>query len=75
MRTKRAFKGSYSHADWKITDKWWLTCFKSILKISHSKYLQLCSNLPVEFTIFLKVAYFLTVSIGFADYKQNFMAQ
>ena len=29
----------YSHADWKSTDEWSLTCFKSILKISHSSYL------------------------------------
>ena len=29
----------YSHTNWKSTDKWWFTCFKSILKILHSKYL------------------------------------
>ena len=29
----------YSHADWKSTDKSRLTCFKNILKISHSNYL------------------------------------
>ena len=31
-----------------------IKCFKSILKILHSNYLQFCSNLPVKFAIFLK---------------------
>ena len=39
-------------------------------------YLELCSNLPVKFAIFFKkVAYFLTVSIVFSVYKQNFTAR
>ena len=40
-------------------------CFKSILQISHSSYLQSCSNLPVKF------ANFLTVSIAFYVYKKT----
>ena len=31
-----------------------LTCFKSILKISHFNYLYFCSNLSMKFAIFLK---------------------
>ena len=38
----------------KKNDKWSPTCFKSILKISDSNYLQFCSNLPVKIGIFLK---------------------
>ena len=57
----------------KSTDKWLLTCFKSILKISQSNYLQFCCNLPVKFSIFIKSS--LTVSIVFSVYKQNFLAQ
>ena len=38
----------------KSTNKWSHMCFKNIVKISHSKYLQFCSNLPVKFAIFLK---------------------
>ena len=44
----------YSHANWKNTDKWSLTCFKNILKISHSNYASFCSNLPMKFAIFFK---------------------
>ena len=35
-----------------------------------------CNNLPVKFAIFLKssLPYFLTVSIVFSVYKQNFTA-
>ena len=29
-------------------------------------------NLPLKFTIFLKIAYFLTVSIVFSFFNQNF---
>ena len=36
----------------KITDKWSLSCFRSILKILHSHYLYFFSNLPVKFAIF-----------------------
>ena len=35
----RDFPKSYSHANWKNTDKLSLKCFKSILKFSHSNYL------------------------------------
>ena len=35
----------------------------------------ICSNLPVKFAIFKKVAYFLTISIVFPVYKQNFTTQ
>ena len=49
--------------NWKSTDKWSLTYFKSILKISHSNYLTFCSNLPVKLPIFLKSGLLLTVSI------------
>ena len=52
-------------------DKWSLTRFKSIAKISHSNYLQFCNN----FVIFYKVAFFLTVAIVFSVCKQNFTAQ
>ena len=41
---------------------------KAITKISHSNYLWFCSILPVKFAIFL------TISIVFSVYKQNFMA-
>ena len=33
-----------------------LRVFKSILKISHSNYLQFYYNLPMKFTIFLKIS-------------------
>ena len=33
---------------------------------------EFCSNLPVKIAIFLKIAYFLTVSIVFSVYKQTF---
>ena len=33
-----------------------LACFKSILKIWHSTYLYLCSNLPMKFAVFLKIS-------------------
>ena len=33
-----------------------LRVFKSILKISHSNYLQFYNNLPMKFTIFLKIS-------------------
>ena len=42
---------------------------------SHFNCLWFCSNLPVKFAIFKKVAYCLTVSIVFPVYKQNFTAQ
>ena len=58
-----------SHANWKSTDKWSLTCFKYILKFLRSNYLKFCSNLPVKFAIFLKS------SLRFSFYKQNFTAQ
>ena len=32
----------------------------------------ICSNLPVKFAIFLKIAYFFTVPIVFFNYKQSF---
>ena len=38
-------------------------------------YLSFYCNLPVKFAIFLKIAYFLTVSIVLSVYKQNFMAK
>ena len=47
----------YSHvqyANWKSTDYWSFKCFKSILKISYSNYLEFCSNLSVKIAIFLK---------------------
>ena len=34
----------------------------------------ICSNLPVKFAIFLKIAYFFTVPIVFFNYKQSFNA-
>ena len=49
--------------------------FQKYPEISHSNYLQCCSNLLVKFAIFKKVACFWTVSIVFSDYKQNFTAQ
>ena len=55
----------------KRTDKWSLTSFKSILKISLSNYLQFFSNLSVKFPTFLKVAYFLVVYIVFSVHKHN----
>ena len=54
MILKLTIAWRYIHANWKNTDKWSLTCFKSILKNSHSNYLETCSNLPVTFTFFLK---------------------
>ena len=62
------------NANSKSSTKWSHTCSKSILQISGSSYLQFC-NLPEKFDIFLKVTYFLTVSIACFVYKQNFMAQ
>ena len=44
----------YTHANWKSTDKLSLTCFKSVLKISHPNYLEFYSNLPVKHAISLK---------------------
>ena len=41
---------------------------KAITKISHSNYLWFCSILPLKFAIFL------TISIVFSVYKQNFMS-
>ena len=41
----------YSHASWKSTDKWSLTCSKSILKISNSNYFQF-SVFNFQFSIF-----------------------
>ena len=61
----------HSRADWKSIDKWSFTCVKSILKISLSNCVWFCSN----FLFSLKVAYFLTVSVVFSVYKQNFTAQ
>ena len=60
------------HANWKSTDNWSLTCFESILKILHSKFavIYLCNLL-----FSLKVSCFITVSIAFSVYKQNFTAQ
>ena len=47
--------------------------FKSILKISHSKYLKFRSSLPMKFPIFLKSS---PLFDGFFSvYKQNFTAQ
>ena len=43
------FHWRYRHLNWKNTDKWLITCFKSNLKIFHSNYLKFCSNLPVKF--------------------------
>ena len=44
----------YSHANWKCTDKWSLTCFKNILKILQSNYLYFAVIYPWKFAIFLK---------------------
>ena len=33
-RKKKKIHQRHNHANWKNTDKWWLTCFKSILKIN-----------------------------------------
>ena len=49
--------------------------FKSILKISHSTCLQLCSNLPVKFVISLKSSLLFSSSIVFSVYKQNVTGQ
>ena len=38
----------------KRADKWLLTCFKNILKISHSNSFYFCSNFSVKFAIFVK---------------------
>ena len=38
-------------------------------------YLLFYCNLPLKFAIFLKISYFLTVSIVFSVYKQNFTAK
>ena len=46
-------------------------CFESILKISHSDYLQFCSNLPVKFAIFFKSSLIFSVFIVFSVYKQT----
>ena len=53
-----------------------LTCFKSILKIYHSNYLEFGSNLRVKFAILLKSSllfnsFYCLISL----YKQNFTAQ
>ena len=42
--------------NWKSTGQWLLTCFKNILKISHSNYLSFWSNLSVKFAIFEKIS-------------------
>ena len=52
----------YSHANWKITDKWSLKCFKIILKISRSNYLQFSTNLPVKCTILQFLLSFLFIN-------------
>ena len=49
----------HSHANWKSTEKWSLTCFKSTLKILHSNYLSFCSNLLRKFAVFLKISLLL----------------
>ena len=54
-------KDMQSHANWKNTDKWSLTRFKRILKISHSNYLQFCSNSPEVFAIFSKNVFVICV--------------
>ena len=63
----------------KVHDKgkWSLTCSKCILEISHSNYLQFCSNLPVRFAIFLRSSLLFNNSypVVFSVYKQNFMAE
>ena len=55
-------------------DKWLLTRFKSILKVSHSNYFEFCSVYQRNLLFVLKLAYFLTVSIVFLVSKQNFTA-
>ena len=49
-----AFCLKHSHTNRKSIYKWSLTCFKSILKISHSSYFSICSDLLMKFAIFLK---------------------
>ena len=49
-------------------------CLKSILKSSHSNYLQSRSNVPVWFAFSLKSNYFLTFSVVFSPFKQNYTA-
>ena len=44
----------YKHVNLKSTSKWPLTCFKNILKSSYSNYFN--SNLPMRFTILLKIS-------------------
>ena len=55
-RFLNGFKGTVMQIDG--TDKWSHTWFKRILKISQSSYLQLCSNLTVKFSIFVKSTLF-----------------
>ena len=60
------------HTFWKSTDKWSLTCFKSIWKFPIPTIYNFAAIYSWNLLFSYKVAYFLTVSIVFSVYKQNF---